>query len=207
MKSKALIPLAALLCAGCLLLAGCAAPDAAPSSADTGDTASTPASTAASVPRQASAPGDYIGEDAAKAAALAHAGLEEADVTFIHVYLDRDDGRQEYEVEFYSGNVEYDYDIDALSGEVLSFDQDAEHISDATAAPAGAYIGEDEAKRIALEAAGLAESEVTALRVTLDDDDGRAEYDVEWYVGRTEYSYEIDAASGSVLSHEMDTDD
>ena len=55
-----------------------------------------------------------------KRQALEHAGLTEADVTFVHVKLDRDDGRLEYEVEFYKDNTEYDYDIDANTGEILS---------------------------------------------------------------------------------------
>ena len=32
----------------------------------------------------------------------------------------------EYEVEFYAGNKEYDYDIDAMTGAIRSMDQDCE---------------------------------------------------------------------------------
>ena len=41
----------------------------------------------------------------------------------------------------------------------------------------------------------------------LDRDDGRLVYEIEFHVGRTEYDYEIDAASGTVLKADMDTDD
>ena len=51
------------------------------------------------------------------------------DVTFIKAELDNEDGRAVYEIEFYSGNVEYDYDIDALSGEIISNDFDIEDYS------------------------------------------------------------------------------
>ena len=64
--------------------------------------------------------GNYIGEDAAKSAALEHAGLAENQIAGPRVKLERDDGRAEYEVEFYHGNAEYDYEIDALTGEILS---------------------------------------------------------------------------------------
>ncbi len=65
-----------------------------------------------------------ITAEEAKAIALAHAGLTEAEVTFHKVKLDRDDGRSEYEIEFRQGRLEYECDIDAESGEVLDFEKD-----------------------------------------------------------------------------------
>ena len=70
--------------------------------------------------------GSYIGEAKAKSIALSHAGLSEDQVTFVRVKLDRDDGRWEYEVEFYKGGTEYDYEINATTGAILSYDYDAE---------------------------------------------------------------------------------
>ena len=50
-----------------------------------------------------------IGEDAAKNAALKHAGLSANNVTFLRCKLDWDDGRQTYDVEFYTADYkEYD---------------------------------------------------------------------------------------------------
>ncbi len=66
----------------------------------------------------------YIGEEAAKAIALEYAKLSEADVRFVKARLDRDDGRFVYEVKFYAGNLEYEFDIDACSGDVLEYDVD-----------------------------------------------------------------------------------
>lgn len=62
----------------------------------------------------------------ATAAALAHAGLEESQVSDIDVDLDRDNGTLIYEVDFNSGNTEYDYDINAETGEVISADKSRE---------------------------------------------------------------------------------
>lgn len=56
----------------------------------------------------------------AKKVALEHAGLSEDDVTDIDIDLDRDNGKLIYEVDFNSGDTEYDYDIDAETGEVIS---------------------------------------------------------------------------------------
>lgn len=59
----------------------------------------------------------------AKEAALKHAGITESQVSDVDVDLDRDNGKLIYEVDFNSGNTEYDYDIDAETGAVLSADK------------------------------------------------------------------------------------
>ena len=65
-----------------------------------------------------------ISEEKAKSIALEHAGFKESEVKFLHVELDYDDGVLRYEVDFRQGNVEYDYDIDANTGKILSYDKD-----------------------------------------------------------------------------------
>ncbi len=71
-------------------------------------------------------PATLIGKDAAKAKALAHAGLQASQVTFTQCELDRDDGRQVYEIEFWAQNHrEYEYEIDAYTGAVLSFSSES----------------------------------------------------------------------------------
>ena len=68
-----------------------------------------------------------ISADKAKKIALGDAKLAEKDVTFVKVELEFEDNRLVYDVEFYSGNVEYDYDIDAVSGAIVSADKDIEN--------------------------------------------------------------------------------
>ena len=59
---------------------------------------------------------------------MAHAGLSASQVTFVRAYLDWDDGRYVYDVEFYTSDYkEYDYEIDAYTGAVLSYDYDADY--------------------------------------------------------------------------------
>ena len=67
-------------------------------------------------PTQAAASG--ISADRAKQIALSHAGVGSAN--FTKVELDTDDGVRVYEIEFKVGNVEYDYDIDASGGAIIS---------------------------------------------------------------------------------------
>lgn len=59
----------------------------------------------------------------AKETALRHAGLNESQVSDVDVDLDRENGKLIYEVDFISGNTEYDYDINAETGEVISADK------------------------------------------------------------------------------------
>lgn len=61
-----------------------------------------------------------IGRDAALEAALADAGVSEADTTRVAISEERDDGRKTYEVRFDAGENEYEYEIQASDGSILS---------------------------------------------------------------------------------------
>ena len=150
----------------------------------------------------------YISAETAKAKALAHAGLSASQVTFVRAYPDWDDGRYVYDVEFYTSDYkEYDYEIDANTGAVLSFDYDADHYTRPSQPSTGTTISAETAKSKALAHAGLSASQVTFVRATLDWDDGRSVYDVEFYTSDyKEYDYEIDANTGAVLSFDYDAD-
>ena len=65
------------------------------------------------------APTGDIGHAKAKSIALNPAGGSESKANDMDTELDDDDVRRIYEVEFKSGNMEYDYEIDASSGAIL----------------------------------------------------------------------------------------
>lgn len=67
----------------------------------------------------------YIGIDKAKSVALENAGKKSSEVNFTKAKLEKDDGVWKYEIEFVAGTMEYEYDIDAVSGKVLSHDADS----------------------------------------------------------------------------------
>ena len=145
----------------------------------------------------------YIGESKAKELALKHAGLSGKEVSFVRVELDRDDGRMFYEVEFYSGSREYDYEIDALTGAVVDFDSDIEDYT-IPSAPSDSkdYISREKAQKLAQDKAPKA----TLIQLELDVDDGRAVYEGELREGSMEYEFEIDAVTGSFLKWEQERD-
>ena len=71
---------------------------------------------------------EYIGEAAAKAAALAHANVSESQTKYIKCYYDYDHGQPVcYCVEFAVGDTRYEYEIDLYSGAVLKYEIDPHH--------------------------------------------------------------------------------
>ncbi len=67
---------------------------------------------------------EYIGEDGAREIALAYAGITNSnDVSFSKIELDVDRNVSIYEIEFYYNNIEYDYEINAQTGEVLKYEK------------------------------------------------------------------------------------
>lgn len=151
--------------------------------------------------------GAYIGTAQARAAALAHAGVQENAVKYCNAWLEYDDGRPEcYQVEFEVNGVAYEYEIDLYSGAVLSHESES-RAGGGSAQGNAAAITADEAKAAALAHAGVQESQTSKMKVKLDHEDDRSVYEVEFRVGNTEYDYEIDAATGAVLKHEAEWDD
>lgn len=185
------------------------------------DTSKTPASgTDKSTPSDmtGTANTDKITKAKAKEIALAHAGISASKATFVEAKLEEDDGVQVYEIEFYSGSTEYDYEIHAKTGDILDWDKDIENFKipktdtsgSAQTKPTSDYIGVDKAKSIALNSAGLSASSVTFTKAKLDRDDGLRVYEIEFYTNTKEYEYEINAKTGKILdwdAEELDDED
>lgn len=155
---------------------------------------------------------DFIGEDAAKQAAVSHAGVNSANVVWLEAQFDRDDGWFVYELEFTCDGAKFEYTVNALTGDILKSEREqfnggsGEHQSWGQQT-GGTLIGEAAAKSAALSHAGISESGASRMSVQLDRDDGYTVYEVEFRVGYTEYEYVIDAYSGSILKSEKDIDD
>lgn len=70
---------------------------------------------------------NYIGEDAAKAAALKHAGIPETSCNNLTVTLNEEGDSARYDVAFNCNGLAYDYDIDATTGAVLTFESEIDN--------------------------------------------------------------------------------
>ncbi|HIT25818.1 MAG TPA: PepSY domain-containing protein [Candidatus Enterenecus avicola] len=164
----------------------------------------------------------FIGESAATTAALTHAKVDQSAAQSLTVKLDEDDGVTYYEIEFCSAGVEYDYEINATTGDVVKFEQDTcDHYAHRSASNSttnqnqnqnqgtstGSYIGYDAALQAACKHAGVDASQVSRLENELDHDDGVACYEISFHYNGMEYDYEIQATNGQVLKYESEWDD
>ena len=66
----------------------------------------------------------YISMDMAKSITLKDAGFRPSFVTFEKALLKKDDGKVMYEIEFFTSTYEYEYEVDAYTGAILSKDVD-----------------------------------------------------------------------------------
>lgn len=152
-----------------------------------------------------------IGRDAALEAALNDAGVNEADTTRLKVSEDMDDGRKVYEIGFDVAEKEYDYEIQASDGAILSSDvetnegytaaqnstQSQQNADNAGTGTSDAAVSLEEATRIALDKVpGATEQDI---RINLDYDDGRQKYEGDIIYEQMEYDFEIDANTGEVI--------
>ena len=136
-----------------------------------------------------------------------------------------------YEVDFKTESYEYEYEINASTGEVVKnnrgynddrYDDDYnqsgntsvggqtaggqtggnQNTSDGTS-----FIDAAEAKRIALNHAGLSESDIRGYGIETDRDYGVTVYEIEFKSGAYEYDYEINAETGAVIKSHREYDD
>lgn len=164
---------------------------------------------------------DYIGREAALYSALKHAGVASDKATGISVKLDVDEDGVEYDVEFHANGKEYEYEINALTGQIKHFeseidndyddrdDQDDKDDDKVTVKPTAsqtqpstgaAVIGVEKAKTAAFNHAGVSASGVKVISAELERDDGVTKYDIEFVSGKWEYDYDINAYTGAVIS-------
>lgn len=109
---------------------------------------------------------EYISEDEVKEKVLAHAEADIADALFTRLKLKTEEGQEIYEVEFYYDDREYDYGVDAKTGEILKFENEMEG---RTAEHAVGDIGEEEARKLILKKAeGASEADIVIRRNTND---------------------------------------
>ncbi len=159
---------------------------------------------------------EYIGYERAIQVALTHADISNQDIT-PQVEMDFDDGEMVYDIEFLVDGREYEYEINARDGVIIDYSQeradDGYERQEPKSAPIPAnptsppqtetgFIGEDAAREIAAAHIGIAPH--AEMQVDMDKDDGLYVYEVEFHLDGMEFSYEIDASTGDILSWEED---
>lgn len=158
---------------------------------------------APSAPNGSSAPAEYISAEEAENAALGHAGVERSAAVFDRTQWELSKGTAIYEVEFTSAGVEYEYDVNALTGAIISYEKDGRSFEEQENA---SYISNSDALKAALAHAGLREEDLEEVSIEPDVENGRTVYEIEFSNGGYEYEYIIDATNGEILESEKDED-
>jgi len=160
---------------------------------------------------------EYIGEDKAKTIALNHAKVTSPKNLVIE--FDYDDGVMVYDVEFYFGGTEYDYEINAKTGAIIESHKEVDDdyvekpstnsgsSSSSSSSSSNTTSNRNKAINVALKHAGLSKSDVKDLSCEYDYENGVAVYEVEFETRDYEYSYDIDAKTFKVLHVEKDKED
>ena len=147
--------------------------------------------------------------------ALQDAGFSSSEVESLSGNLDSDDEVRHYDVSFVSQGMEYDYEIKASDGTILEKDREAVEThssSQNVSLPAESstmtdsdFISIDEDKTIALQVSGVDASNAVFTEAELNVDDGVHIYEIEFISGDMEYSFEINAMTGSVAEWEKES--
>lgn len=128
MKKKVFV-FAGVLCMTAMFMVGCGSQTPAANQEASEPNAQTQSSSAQSETAPESAAPQTVqstsenAEAAAKAAALKDAGIDEKDVLAISIHKEYDDGRMLYEGEIIYGNTDYDFEIDAQTGDILEWSE------------------------------------------------------------------------------------
>lgn len=153
----------------------------------------------------------YIGKEKAREIAFAHAKKDASQVTEEDIEFDVEDGIMVYEIEFNVGTVEYEYDINALTGEIIHYSKESDDDNDTNTentnnntSESAFYIGKEKAKAAAFDHAGVTENHVNNLEIDFDYEDKKAVYEIEFETDDAEYEYVIDAVTGKILGSERD---
>ncbi len=169
-----------------------------------------------------------IGKDKAADIALEDASLSESDVTRLRISKDTDNGKGIYEVEFTMNTTEYEYEILASNGDILSADfkelqgssdpqpqgsNDSQPQGSSDPQPQGSgshdssnhgAVPQADVQISSEQASKLALDRVPGateqdLKIELDYDDGYYKYEGDIIYDQKEYEFEIDANTGDFL--------
>jgi len=121
------------------------------------------------------------------------------------IHLDRENGRMVYEGEIYYNGQEYEFDIDAVTGDIVKWKVEGVSNNSPYAnsnANNSQNITIEKAKSIALaQVRGANQSHFG--KIELDHDHGRAVYEIEIFYNNSKYEFDIDASTGEIIGTEV----
>lgn len=148
---------------------------------------------------------NIISMQKAEEIALKDAQVNKDRVVFDDKELDKDDKKAVYEFEFKADGVEYDYKIDAVTGNIIKKEIDMKNILKEHQKKSK-YLTIKEVEEIAIKDIKANRDRIILTDVDFDYDDNKAIYELEFKVDSVEYEYDIDAVTGKILKKKIDDD-
>ena len=159
-----------------------------------------------------------ISKEEARKIVLYDAGAKAEDVTFTKEKLDMEAGILTYEMDFYTGEKSYEYELNAQTGSIREKEVTSRRKTTTTEKKADQskkivetrqtgtdkVIGVEKAQEIVLKEAGLKASQVTFSQCNLDTEDGVMVYEIEFRHDGKEYDYGVDALTGKIVESDID---
>lgn len=133
---------------------------------------------------------DGISEEMAKDIALIKAQVTADQISNYCIEWDGDEWPIHYDISFVAQGVIYEFEIHAVSGEILEME---------TEPTAETFISQDDAKAIALVSVQLTESQITAYSSGFKKDSRNPYYSIVFVANNVKYNFEIHAITGDIL--------
>lgn len=173
----------------------------------------------------------YIGKDKVREIVINKMNVKEYSLRFGSIDLEKDE--DVYDVDVYYNNQEYEFKIGARDGKIVytnygvinntnkqnvqnnSNNQNSQNSSNNQSSQSniennnnGTVVDEgisiDEAKALVLQDNNLTENDVVFTKLEKDHDNNNLIYDIEFVYNNMEYSYEVRAIDGQIISFEQD---
>lgn len=144
----------------------------------------------------------YISIDMVKDIVFKHAKVENKNIVNLEIEYDYENGNMIYDVEFDYNNIEYDYEVDAVSGKILESEiENKNKDSNNNNNNSNTYLSKDKIKEIALKKANV--SKYYDYDIEFKFKGGTPIYEVEFETDSAEYDIKINAKNGNIIKYEV----
>lgn len=144
----------------------------------------------------------YISIDIVKDIVFKHAKVENKNIVNLEIEYDYENGNMIYDVEFDCNNIEYDYEVDAVSGKILESEiENKSKDSNNNNNSSNTYLSKDKIKEIALKKANV--SKYYDYDIEFKFKGGTPIYEVEFETDSAEYDIKINAKNGNIIKYEV----
>ena len=144
----------------------------------------------------------YISIDMVKDIVFKHAKVENKNIVNLEIEYDYENGNMIYDVEFDCNNIEYDYEVDAVSGKILESEiENKNKDSNNNNNSSNTYLSKDKIKEIALKKANV--SKYYDYDIEFKFKGGTPIYEVEFETDSAEYDIKINAKNGNIIKYEV----